>query len=301
MGHADPARPAHRRAGPAALLGRARGCRGPRVGAAGWGLLRPLLARGEERGRRELNGARRRVGLPDLEHTHGGISRQLALVATFPQLEYPRHDRDPCGARDRAAAVGAARSRRSSCRRATTRWCWWRRARRRTRRHAHAAGRARGPGRRAACGCSAPPTGASPPCPLRVPANARVVDWLSYARTMPRCAAVVCHAGHGTVARALASGVPVIGCPAAGDMAENAARLAWAGCGDLAAPAAGHRARDQAGGAQAAGGAALRGARGRATGVVASATTVARWRREAVEGLAGLKAPGVGLEPTTSR
>jgi UDP:flavonoid glycosyltransferase YjiC (YdhE family) len=58
-----------------------------------------------------------------------------------------------------------------------------------------------------------------------------VVDWLSYARTMPRCAAVVCHAGHGTVARALASGVPVVGCPAAGDMAENAARLAWAGCG----------------------------------------------------------------------
>ena len=58
-----------------------------------------------------------------------------------------------------------------------------------------------------------------------------MVDWLSYARTMPRCAAVICHAGHGTVARALASGVPVVGCPAAGDMAENAARLAWAGCG----------------------------------------------------------------------
>ena len=67
--------------------------------------------------------------------------------------------------------------------------------------------------------------------PLAVPANARVVDWLSYARTMPRCAAVVCHAGHGTVARALASGAPVVGCPAAGDMAENAARVAWAGCG----------------------------------------------------------------------
>ena len=58
-----------------------------------------------------------------------------------------------------------------------------------------------------------------------------MVDWLSYARTMPRCAAVVCHAGHGTVARALASGVPVVGCPAAGDMAENAARLAWSGTG----------------------------------------------------------------------
>jgi UDP:flavonoid glycosyltransferase YjiC (YdhE family) len=70
-----------------------------------------------------------------------------------------------------------------------------------------------------------------PPSPLPAPGNARVVDWVSYARTMPRCAAVICHAGHGTVARSLASGTPVIGCPAAGDMAENAARLAWAGCG----------------------------------------------------------------------
>ena len=51
------------------------------------------------------------------------------------------------------------------------------------------------------------------------------MDWLSYARTMPLCDAVVCHAGHGTVARSLASGVPVVACPHAGDMAENAARV----------------------------------------------------------------------------
>jgi UDP:flavonoid glycosyltransferase YjiC (YdhE family) len=67
--------------------------------------------------------------------------------------------------------------------------------------------------------------------PLPAAANVRLVDWLSYARTMPRCAVVVCHAGHGTLARALASGVPVVGCPVAGDMAENAARAAWAGAG----------------------------------------------------------------------
>ena len=48
---------------------------------------------------------------------------------------------------------------------------------------------------------------------------------------MPRCAAVVCHAGHGTVARSLASGVPIVACPHAGDMAENAARIRWAGVG----------------------------------------------------------------------
>ena len=70
-----------------------------------------------------------------------------------------------------------------------------------------------------------------PPRPLPVPANARVVDWVSYSRTMPRCDAVVCHAGHGTLARALSSGCAVVACPAVGDMNENAARLDWAGAG----------------------------------------------------------------------
>ena len=66
---------------------------------------------------------------------------------------------------------------------------------------------------------------------VRVPANARLVEWISYARTMPRCAVVVCHVGHGTMVRALASGATVVACPVAGDMAENAARLDWAGAG----------------------------------------------------------------------
>ena len=66
---------------------------------------------------------------------------------------------------------------------------------------------------------------------LPLPANARLVDWISYARTMPLCDAVVCHAGHGTLARALASGAPVVACPHAGDMAENSARVRWAGVG----------------------------------------------------------------------
>ena len=47
-----------------------------------------------------------------------------------------------------------------------------------------------------------------------VPANATVVDWLSYAQVMPRASLVVCHGGHGTVARALGEGVPVLVCPA---------------------------------------------------------------------------------------
>jgi UDP:flavonoid glycosyltransferase YjiC (YdhE family) len=64
-----------------------------------------------------------------------------------------------------------------------------------------------------------------------VPANTRLVEWLSYTRSMPRCALVVCHAGHGTMVRALASGRPVLAVPHAGDMAENAARADWAGVG----------------------------------------------------------------------
>jgi UDP:flavonoid glycosyltransferase YjiC (YdhE family) len=69
--------------------------------------------------------------------------------------------------------------------------------------------------------------------PLRtavsIPANARLVNWVSYSRTMPACAAVITHAGHGTLVRALSSGCPVIAVPHAGDMAENAARADWAG------------------------------------------------------------------------
>jgi UDP:flavonoid glycosyltransferase YjiC (YdhE family) len=42
---------------------------------------------------------------------------------------------------------------------------------------------------------------------------------------------VICHGGHGTVARALSAGAPLLVCPFVGDMAENAARVAWSGAG----------------------------------------------------------------------
>src|SRR5437764_1340490 len=66
---------------------------------------------------------------------------------------------------------------------------------------------------------------------IDVPANARLVPWLSYRRVMPSCDVVVGHAGHGTMVRALESGCVVVACPAAGDMGENAARVDWAGVG----------------------------------------------------------------------
>ncbi len=207
------------------------GARLPRteLGRRAWGLMQPLLRRGELRGRDELNAARAKVGLPALDYTHNGISRELALVATFPQLEYPRREWHPAfevtgpllwerPAEDVELPPGDAplvliapsTSQDPEGRMIA----------------AALAGVAREPVRVIAT--TNRPGGA---LPGDVPANARVVDWLSYARTMPRCAAVVCHAGHGTVARALSCGVPVVGAPAAGDMAENASRVAWAGCG----------------------------------------------------------------------
>jgi UDP:flavonoid glycosyltransferase YjiC (YdhE family) len=67
--------------------------------------------------------------------------------------------------------------------------------------------------------------------PIEVPPNAKVVTWLGYSRAMPHCAAVICHAGHGTIGLALQSGTPVVACPFAGDMAETSARIRWAGLG----------------------------------------------------------------------
>jgi UDP:flavonoid glycosyltransferase YjiC (YdhE family) len=73
--------------------------------------------------------------------------------------------------------------------------------------------------------------GREPDPPVAVPDNAVLVPWLSYSQTMPACDLVVTHGGHGTLMRALASGCPVVVCPAGGDMAENAARVDWAGLG----------------------------------------------------------------------
>jgi UDP:flavonoid glycosyltransferase YjiC (YdhE family) len=206
------------------------GARIPRTaaGRALWRTSQPLLHRGLELGRTELNETRRRLGLPALRRVHGGISEALCLVATFPQLEYPRawqaatHVVGPLLWEPPAAAVelppgdeplvllapstsqdGEHRLLRAAL-----------------------AGLADEPLR-----VLASTNSHAPDPPLAAGRNARLVDWLSYRRTMPACDLVVCHGGHGTVARALASGCPVLIVPAAGDMNENAARVDWAGVG----------------------------------------------------------------------
>jgi UDP:flavonoid glycosyltransferase YjiC (YdhE family)/GrpB-like predicted nucleotidyltransferase (UPF0157 family) len=206
------------------------GARLPRtaLGAAFWrAALRPVRT-GLERGRDDYNACRATLGLAPRSELHPGLSRELTMVATLPHLEYPREwpawlrvvgplmweppgeeiapppgdgpvvlvapstAQDPDHVLLRAALAGLA----SEPVRVIATW-----------------------------------NGREPVPPISVPANAVLVPWLSYARTMPHCDVVVSHAGHGTVMRALTSGVPVVACPSAGDMAENAARLEWAGLG----------------------------------------------------------------------
>jgi len=70
-----------------------------------------------------------------------------------------------------------------------------------------------------------------PKRPIEVPANGMLVDWLSYSQLMPLSRVVVCHGGHGTIARALTEGRPLLVSPSIGDMAENATRVAQSGAG----------------------------------------------------------------------
>jgi UDP:flavonoid glycosyltransferase YjiC (YdhE family) len=206
------------------------GARLPRsaLGRATWRAFDPLLRRGLELGRSELNETRRRLGLPALARVHGGISEQLCLVATFPQLEYPRplapatHVVGPLlwepPSRDVAPPAGdeplvlvapsTSQDPEQLLLRATLEGL------------APMAVRVLASSNRSL-----------PDPPLHVPANARLVEWLSYSRAMPACDVVVCHGGHGTVARALQGGCAVVVVPAAGDMNENAARVDWAGVG----------------------------------------------------------------------
>jgi MGT family glycosyltransferase len=188
---------------------------------------RPVRA-GLARGRSELNDVRRRLGLPPVEFFHGGLSRRLTLVGTLPQLEYPRRWPDwvhvvgplmweppferveppPGDAPLVLVAPSTAQDPEHCLLRAAVE------------------GLADEPVRVVATWNRRPLPG-----PIRVAANTRLVEWVSYSQTMPGCAVVICHAGHGTLVRALASSCPVVAVPHVGDMAENAARVDWAGAG----------------------------------------------------------------------
>ncbi len=211
------------------------GARPPRttLGRAAWRRGAGVFRAGLDRGLREHNETRAELGLAPASEHHAGISTALAMVATFPQLEYPRRwpaDVEVTGpmffempypdvevpAGDGPLVVVApstSKDEKLGLIRATL------------------DGLAGEPVRVLA---TTNLRGGRDPA-LDVPANARVVPWASYSQVMGAADLVVCHGGHGTVARALASGAPVLSCGSAGDMAENGARVAWAGAG-LAMP-----------------------------------------------------------------
>jgi len=205
------------------------GARLPRgaLGRAAWRLTDPIVRRGLKQGRRELNETRERLGLAPRPWLHNGISRELCLVGTLPQLEYPREW--PGWARVVGPLLWEPPSEPVALPSGDLPLVLV------------APSTSQDPGHRllraALAGLAGEPVrvlatyNGRDPGPIDVPPNATVVPWLSYARTMPHCALVVCHAGHGTLARALSAGAAVLACPDAGDQSENAARIDWAGVG----------------------------------------------------------------------
>ena len=198
------------------------------LGRAVWRTGQRALNIGLEHGRRDLNRQRQRLDLPPIEHFHGGISTELALVGTFPQLEYPR--RWPAGVEitgpmtfevphpeielppgeEPLVLVAPSTAHDSGNHLVRT----------------ALAALANEPVR-----VVATTNRVVPQSPIDVPANAVLVDWLSYSQLMPLASLVISHGGHGTVARALGSGTPVLVCPIIGDMSETAMRVSWAKCG----------------------------------------------------------------------
>ncbi len=206
------------------------GLRPPRtpLGRGVWRAGQRALDVGLAQGREDLNKQRTRLGLPPTGRFHGGISPDLALVGTFPQLEYPR--RWPSGVEltgpmsfelphpeielppgtDPLVLVAPSTAHDSRNHLVRT----------------ALAALAREPVR-----VVATTNRVVPQSPIEVPPNAVLVDWLSYSQLMPAASLVVSHGGHGTVARALAAGTPLLISPFIGDMSETAMRVAWAGAG----------------------------------------------------------------------
>ena len=197
-------------------------------GRAAWRRLERVMNRGLIAGRDDLNAQRAVAGLPPTERFHGATSEELVLVGTFPQLEYldslptrakvtgpmefepPHPDVEIPEGPEPLIVIAPSTSQDPDHRLVRT----------------SLDGLADQPVRVLA---TVNRTGADPG--FDVPDNAVVLDWARYSQVFPLASAVVCHGGHGTMARALAAGVPVLACPAAGDMNENGVRLTWSGAG----------------------------------------------------------------------
>ncbi len=206
------------------------GLRLPRTpfGAAAWRILRPPLDPRLRKGRAQLNRTRAELGLPPLDRYFGAISDGLALVATFPQLEYPRRwpahvhvtgpmlldlphpeiELPPGEAPLVVVAASSAQDRELTLVRTALEALESEPVR-----------------------VLATTSDAEVSWREAMPGNAAVVPWAPFSQVLPQASLVITSGGHGTVARALADGVPLLVCPAGADQPENGRRVAWAGAG----------------------------------------------------------------------
>jgi len=60
-----------------------------------------------------------------------------------------------------------------------------------------------------------------------IPPNVMIRSFIPHSYVLSKCAAVVTHAGHGTVIRSLAFGVPLVCMPMGRDQTANAARVVY--------------------------------------------------------------------------
>jgi len=72
--------------------------------------------------------------------------------------------------------------------------------------------------------------------PADLPEAVRAYDYIPFSQVLPRAAAIVHHGGIGTVAQALAAGIPQLVVPFAHDQPDNALRLRRLGVGDYLLP-----------------------------------------------------------------
>ncbi|MFB3922962.1 MAG: glycosyltransferase [Terriglobia bacterium] len=72
--------------------------------------------------------------------------------------------------------------------------------------------------------------------PANLPDGVRHFDYVPFSKVLPRAAAFVHHGGIGTVAQALAAGVPQLVVPLAHDQPDNAMRVRRLGVGDMLVP-----------------------------------------------------------------
>jgi UDP:flavonoid glycosyltransferase YjiC (YdhE family) len=199
------------------------------LGTGAWLTAWPLAQRARRRMRGMFNELRGELDLPPLERLDGVISDGLAMVATFPQLEYPRNwpanvevtgpmlidlpgpiVDPPPGTEPLVVVVASTTGLESPS--SFVRIVLKALEAEPVRVVATVSHRGGG-----WCG--------------PIPGKAVVVDWLDLAALLPAASAVVCNGGHGTVARALAEGVPTLVCPMGGNTPQTGVRVTWAGAG----------------------------------------------------------------------